>query len=395
MNKTTFKHIAKYSSFLLALVSSGSIYAAEEGYATRYWDGCKPHCSWYLNADGNPMKTCDINNDTNSFDTAETYTSSSCDGGDAYTCWDMSPFEVSDTLSYGFAAVPADDVNCGTCYELTFTGEGKYNEDDTGSAALKSQNKSMIVMATNIGYDVSGGQFDILIPGGGVGAFNACSTQWGVSSDALGAQYGGFLTSCQSQYGYDDSDTLKSCVQNYCDTVFAADGMEDLKDGCEWFIDWYEIADNPVIEYEEVTCPDALVEIAYDLESTDSSNNEDSNEEPSDTTTEETEESTSSQSCDVSYNVTNQWNSGYVGEVTVSNNTGGSISSWDVTLTYSDGSTISSSWNAEVSGSNGSYTASNISWNGSLSNGSSTSFGITVSMGSSSLVTPSLSASCQ
>ncbi|MEI8634903.1 hypothetical protein P4S72_28405 [Vibrio sp. PP-XX7] len=41
------------------------------------------------------------------------------------------------------------------------------------------QGKTMIVQALNIGYDVSGGQFDLLVPGGGVGAFNACSAQWG------------------------------------------------------------------------------------------------------------------------------------------------------------------------------------------------------------------------
>ena len=30
-------------------------------------------------------------------------------------------------------------------------------------------------MPSNIGYDVGGGQFDIMIPGGGVGLFNRCA----------------------------------------------------------------------------------------------------------------------------------------------------------------------------------------------------------------------------
>ena len=30
-------------------------------------------------------------------------------------------------------------------------------------------------MASNIGYDVARGQFDVMIPGGGVGLFNGCA----------------------------------------------------------------------------------------------------------------------------------------------------------------------------------------------------------------------------
>ena len=55
--------------------------------------------------------------------------------------------------------------------------------DWTGSVA----GKTMIVQILNIGGDVGGNQIDLLIPGGGVGAFNACSNQWGTSD--LGAQY--------------------------------------------------------------------------------------------------------------------------------------------------------------------------------------------------------------
>jgi hypothetical protein len=38
----------------------------------------------------------------------------------------------------------------------------------------------MIVQATNVGSDVGEGQFDLAIPGGGVGLFNACTAQWGM-----------------------------------------------------------------------------------------------------------------------------------------------------------------------------------------------------------------------
>jgi hypothetical protein len=40
--------------------------------------------------------------------------------------------------------------------------------------------KKMIVQATNVGADVGEGQFDLAIPGGGVGLFNACTKQWGM-----------------------------------------------------------------------------------------------------------------------------------------------------------------------------------------------------------------------
>ncbi|TCS36769.1 GlyGly-CTERM sorting domain-containing protein [Reinekea marinisedimentorum] len=283
----------------LLLTTIHSAYAAE-GYATRYWDGCKPHCAWYTNANGNPVKSCNLYNEVNPLDTAYDYTASSCDGGDAYTCWNMAPQAISDSLSYGYAAVSADGATCGSCYQLTFTGAGYYNESDTGSVAIEG--KQMILMATNIGYDVNGTQFDLLIPGGGVGAFNACSTQW--STDDLGEQYGGYLTECQYTYGYDDYDSLKSCVQNKCTTVFSQDGMEDLKAGCDWFVDWFALADNPKFEYQEVDCPSELTGIAYDVSyesdsDTDTDSDSDTNTESdsdsdSDTNTESDSDSDSS-----------------------------------------------------------------------------------------------------
>jgi len=126
--------------------------------------------------------------------------------------------------------------------------------NDPGSAAIA--NKKMVVQALNIGHDVAGGQFDILIPGGGVGLFNACSNQWGVSNSELGAQYGGFLTQCKDQGG--SHDQVKSCVRNKCSSVFGSRGLDEMQEGCEWFVDWYEAADNPNIRYREVSCPSEL-----------------------------------------------------------------------------------------------------------------------------------------
>ena len=51
--------------------------------------------------------------------------------------------------------------------------------------------KKMIVQATNTGSDVGEGQFDLAMPGGGVGQFNGCDTEWGAPSGGWGQQYGG------------------------------------------------------------------------------------------------------------------------------------------------------------------------------------------------------------
>lgn len=182
---------------------------------------------------------------------------SSCDGGDAHMCHSMAPWSVNDSLSYGFAATSSGDV-CGRCYEVIFTGESYNGGADPGAAALGG--KRMIVQATNIGFDVGGGQFDILVPGGGVGAFNACSDQWGVSNSELGVQYGGFLAACKNELGWNAShDSYKNCVAQRCDAVFGSRGLTELYEGCMWFVDWFQAADNPSLRYREVACPTEII----------------------------------------------------------------------------------------------------------------------------------------
>ncbi len=175
---------------------------------------------------------------------------SACAGGTAYMCTSMAPRQVSDTLSYGYVAT--NPASCGTCYKIQFTGQSHNAPGDPGSAAISG--KQMIVQVSNTGGDVNSGQFDLLVPGGGVGIYNACSTQWGVSSADLGAQYGGFLTTCRSQSH--DYATYKQCILTKCSSVFAS--RPDLKAGCEWFVNWYGAADNPAFVYETVACPAGL-----------------------------------------------------------------------------------------------------------------------------------------
>lgn len=224
------------------------------GYTTRYWDCCKPHCGWTGNVTGSPaLATCNKSDGSWGSNFNE---QSSCQGGGAFMCQGNAPWAVSNTLAFGYAAVSARGDICGKCYQLQFTGSSQNAGNDPGSAALAG--KTMVVQATNTGGDVGKGQFDLLIPGGGVGQFNACSTQWGVGSGELGATYGGFLASCKQQMGAGNHAGLKSCVMQRCTSVFGARGLSKLEAGCRWFVEWFQAADNPALVYKEVACPQEL-----------------------------------------------------------------------------------------------------------------------------------------
>ena len=162
-------------------------------------------------------------------------------------------------MAYDFTAVPGANSQgtCGKCFELTFTGEGKY---ETHMNQPKMAGKTMIVMASNMGYDVYGGQFDILIPGGGVGAFDGCTELWGVD---LGQRTGRLLYSCEIEVGYNLSEEemfieRKQCLTNSCNKTFAK--YPELLKGCLSLADWMEAAGNPVHKYKEVECPSELKE---------------------------------------------------------------------------------------------------------------------------------------
>ena len=100
------------------------------------------------------------------------------------------------------------------------------------------------------------GQFDLLIPGGGVGLYNACSSQWGTND--IGAQYGGLLSTCKQQVGATNHAALKNCVMQRCTSVFGSRGLTKLEAGCRWYVEWFEVADNPTVVYKEVACPQEL-----------------------------------------------------------------------------------------------------------------------------------------
>jgi hypothetical protein len=76
-----------------------------------------------------------------------------------------------------------------------------------------------------------------------------------------------------------------------------------------------------------------------------------------------------------SYAVQSQWGNGFVSNVTLTNNTSRTITSWRVTWTWGGNQQITNGWNSTISQSGSSVTATNASWNGTLAPGQSTSFG--------------------
>ena len=265
---------ASSSSYVAQVCGSGvmptPVTGGSNGYGTRYWDCCKPACSWKdkttgIGAPNGINKTCNVNNQEMSLMSGTTEITSGCDaGGVGYTCYSQAPWAVCDKLAYGFAAVPGNSPQCGKCFQLDFTGTGKYDNGAAPKAAAKSlKGKTMIVMASNIGYDVAGGQFDIMIPGGGVGAFsNGCPVQWSTTdASLLGNGSGGLLTACQSTLGYDATVAkYQTCLMDKCTALFGRDAKyADLLAGCKFFANWFNTADNPNFTYKEVTCPAELV----------------------------------------------------------------------------------------------------------------------------------------
>lgn len=75
------------------------------------------------------------------------------------------------------------------------------------------------------------------------------------------------------------------------------------------------------------------------------------------------------------YIIQNEWNTGFVALVRITNDTRSSVNGWSVNWTYTDGSSRTGGWNANFAGSNPFY-ASNLAWNGRIHVGQSVEFGV-------------------
>lgn len=229
------------SNYTIKYVAGGK---SGSGYASRYWDCCEPHCAWPEH--GGKASTCDASGNK-----VAGGSPSMCDGGNAGICRGQFPIVVNDKMAFAFAATPGGENNCGKCFDLAFTGKGKYATDNHS----KLVGKHLIVMSSNVGYDVAGGQFDVMIPGGGYGIFNGCSQKMGWGSQ--GSQYGGLLDECEKETGYTASK-YKSCLTEKCNKSFSMDPQ--AKEGCLFMANWMEAAGNPLLEYKEVECPKELLD---------------------------------------------------------------------------------------------------------------------------------------
>ncbi|MCQ2063523.1 MAG: glycosyl hydrolase family 5 [Fibrobacter sp.] len=263
----------------------------KKGWNSRYWDACKPHCAWISNGQEGKTDTTSEESYQKGMTTTRncnihdvevpTYTlghavqqywfgyegtNNACDGAGSkgtFACTDMAPIAVNENLSYAYVAGPGSSTTCGKCFHLQYDGSFK---DASGNNAPKEthqalKGKHIIVMTSNIGHDVQDGQFDLMVPGGGVGAFDALSTQVNGAGINWGAGFGGFLTECQSKNGYDNKkEVYQQCVRDMCDAAFGNAGLPNLLRGCHWFADWYMAADNPTYNWEEVECPQYLLD---------------------------------------------------------------------------------------------------------------------------------------
>ena len=211
-----------------------------QGFATRFWDCCKPSCNGGKVTCGTDGKTQDGGG-------------SACSGGSGYACYSLAPFVDSTNPYVAYAFGATNPQECGACYEIQFTGKaGCADSGNCPANATTLVYNTLYIQGVNTGSDVKSGQFDLMIPGGGVGMFNACSNEWKPNSDSgLGAQNGGFFSGSGSTCNGD-----VTCYNSKCNSMFS--GKPDLLAGCLWFSSWLKAADNPQITYTKVACPQQL-----------------------------------------------------------------------------------------------------------------------------------------
>jgi Glycosyl hydrolase family 45 len=216
------------------------ITGGQEYHASRYWDCCKTHCATNAGAPSCGKDGVSQNGGT-----------SSCQNGPAYACYSEAPRALGSHLSYGHVAKRS--ANCGACYQIQFTGQGFYSANDPGSKLIAG--KQMIVKVSNAGNDVADAQFDLMIPGGGVGQnTQGCKNQWGQID--FGVTYGGFYSGDPQNAKCNDGTHAqkKACVKALCGQLPAG----DARDGCNWWVDWLELADNPKFRFKETQCPNDI-----------------------------------------------------------------------------------------------------------------------------------------
>ncbi|XP_030763222.1 endoglucanase-like [Sitophilus oryzae] len=203
---------------------------------SRYWDCCKPTCSWKgnTNTDYGPVRACS----SDGYNVDDGNTESGCVGGSSYMCNNQQSVVINSTLAYGFAAAmfisPPENMCC-TCFLLSFQ-KGEWGD---------CSGKQMVVQITNTGAGSSNSSGDqnnieVAMPGGGVGYYTeGCKTQWNAPDLGWGDQYGGVTT------------------EDGCYEL-----PTQLQDGCKFRWEFLNGCSNPPATFEQVVCPQEIVDIS-------------------------------------------------------------------------------------------------------------------------------------
>nr|ADU33334.1 xyloglucan-specific endo-beta-1,4-glucanase [Gastrophysa viridula] len=200
------------------------------GPTTRYWDCCKPTCSWPGNVEyKTPVKSCAADGVTAN----DPEIQSGCEkDGHSYICTNQAGFVVNSTLAYGFAAarfIGTKRNMCCSCVLFSFQQE-------------QLKGKKMLVQVTNTGNAPETGTnlFDIAMPGSGVGYYTqGCTSQWNSDVSNWGDQYGGVNS---------EADCYKL--------------PQALWEGCRFRFTWMQGVSNPDVSFYEVQCPKELLDIS-------------------------------------------------------------------------------------------------------------------------------------
>jgi hypothetical protein len=203
--------------------------AQTSGTTTTTWDCCEPACGYTSNLSAGargPVKSCNKSNGP-AASGAQNVCFASGTNNLAYSCSSYQPIIVSNTLSYGFAGHGnTATATCCKCYQFTWTGGA-------------GNGKTMIVQAINAG-GITDVDFDIYTPGGGVGDYNGCSSQYGAPQGGWGRQYGGVTSDSQ-------------CSQL----------PSNLQAGCHWRWQWAGgDVNNWPVTFKQVNCPSQLTSIS-------------------------------------------------------------------------------------------------------------------------------------
>lgn len=194
-------------------------------FTTRYWDCAKPSCAWPgKGAVTQPPRVCR----KDGFTTAAATEQSGAGGGTAYACTNQAPWtsRYDPKLAFAYVAFSTptggEARSCCMCLEMTFKDP-------------RLAGKRLIAQVINMNNGENGQHVDIAVPGGGIGAVNACQSQWNAGA-SWGQLFGGL------------GPNRIEC-----------EGLpEQLRPGCRWQYDWLLDVRSDV-NYREIHCPGALL----------------------------------------------------------------------------------------------------------------------------------------